>query len=409
MNSIIFYGAGKHAIANFSRWTAKGLVPVCFVDQDETKHFKKIDLPGEISIYSLNYALSEWPDSDIYLTVGSGLLGKITNWLSEEKGVAQDRIKYPDSVEWRMGCKFIGTRIQFSGDRFGTCCGKEARALSYSENFDANLQKYYQYCNNLLIDLRLGKKTPCEKCAELHYDFWFVEPRLEVIGFNTAFAEDRCNFDCIYCGVKRNMEAKSYKQSLVTLLHKFEEESAGEHLDIVFASGEISVSPYCDEVLGIIATNQWNADIFTNASVFNQKISDLMSLGLAQIQVSMDAGTPETFALIKGVDCWNKVVANLKKYASSAKSPKQIALKYILLPGINDNTADVDGFVELAHQLRAGVFISSDASKINKPLHKDVIDIALRLIRICKEGKIEISIVAEHFNVSSYKQLIAAL
>jgi pyruvate-formate lyase-activating enzyme len=362
---------------------------------------------GGIDVYSLDYALSEWPDSYIYLTVGLDLLGKVTDWLSKEKGIERDRIKYPDPVEWRIGCKFIGTRLQFCGDKFGTCCLK--RELSYSENYDMNLQKYRQYCNNLLVDLRLGKKTSCEKCAQLRYGLWPVEPRLEVVGFDTAFGEDICNFNCIYCGVKKGMDSKLYKQSLVGLLHKFAEKNSGEHMEIVLASGEICVSPYCDEVLGIISKNQWSADIFTNASVFNQKLADLMSLGFAQIQVSMDAGTQETFAAVKGMDCWNKVVANLKKYASGTKSPKQIVLKYILLPGINDNTADVDGFTELAHQLRASVFISSDVSKIDAPLHKDVLDVALRLIRLCKERKIEISLVAEFFNVSSYEQLIAAL
>jgi molybdenum cofactor biosynthesis enzyme MoaA len=180
-------------------------------------------------------------------------------------------------------------------------------------------------------------------------------------------------------------------------------------MDIILASGEISVSPYCDKVLEIIARNQWSANIFTNASVFNQKLADLMSLGLAQIQVSMDAGTQETFAAIKRLDCWNKVVANLRKYALSAKSQKQIALKYILLPGINDNAADVDGFVELAHQLRASVFISSDSTKVNEPLHRDTINIALRLVQMCKEKKIETFLVSEFFNVFSYEQLLTAL
>jgi hypothetical protein len=46
MNPIIFYGAGKYAMVNFSRWIKKGIRPVCFVDQDESKHFKKIDLAG---------------------------------------------------------------------------------------------------------------------------------------------------------------------------------------------------------------------------------------------------------------------------------------------------------------------------------------------------------------------------
>jgi pyruvate-formate lyase-activating enzyme len=410
MSSIIFYGAGKHAVANFNRWSAKGIVPVCFADQDESKHFKEIDHIGEgIYCYPLDYALSKWPDSDVYLTVGSGSLGKITDWLIKEKGTERERIKYPDPMEWRMGCQFLGSRIQFFGDRFATCCANKATMLPYSEDFDANLRQYHQHCGDLLSDLRFGEKTPCENCAQLHYDLWPVEPRLEVIGFDTAFQEDTCNFNCIYCGVKKNMNSKLYKQNLLGLLHEFEKRSVGEYREIVLASGEISVSAYCDEVLGIIAKNQWDANIFTNASVFNQKLADLMSLGLAYIHVSMDAGTQETFATVKGLDCWNKVTDNLAKYAYSAKFQNQISLKYIILPGINDNAADADGFVELASKLKAMVFISSDANNINEPLNEHTLNIALRLVRGCKQRNIRISLVSEFFNPSSHEQLLASL
>jgi hypothetical protein len=65
--------------------------------------------------------------------------------------------------------------------------------------------------------------------------------------------------------------------------------------------------------------------------------------------VSLDAGTRETFAKIKGLDLFDKVCDNLVRYSS--KGP--VRLKYIILPGLNDNEADIDGFVALCVRLKA--------------------------------------------------------
>ncbi len=88
---------------------------------------------------------------------------------------------------------------------------------------------------------------------------------------------------------------------------------------------------------------------FSNAIVFNHTIAEILDRGLSYIYVSMDAGTPETFAKIKGIDAFKQVCGNLKEY--SRHGP--IELKYIVLPGINDTQADAKGFVELCKDVNA--------------------------------------------------------
>jgi len=406
MKKVIFYGAGKYAGENLSRWAKNGLVPVCFADADKNKHGQ---LFRGVKIHPLDYAVSQYPDYEIYLTVGVDLLGKVTDYLMNERCIPRERISYPDAVETRKGCKLIGTQLQFFDSKFGTCCMPRTVTIPYSENFEENFEQYKFFCDELLSKLRSGEKTICDGCSRLREDIWPVEPRLEVIGFDTAFEEDKCNFNCIYCGKKKLMAAKVFKLSLADAFRKFEQISEGVHRNIVLASGEISISPYRDEVFDIIERNSWNIYVLTNASVFSQKLADLIRAGYAKIQVSMDAGTPATFAKIKGIDCWEKVVLNLQKYAENANSREQIDLKYILLPGINDNFVDIDGFIELAGQLGANVVISSDSANICAQLSEKTYECALRLGKICRKREIRFSIAAEFFYPQTYKKLTAAL
>lgn len=89
-----------------------------------------------------------------------------------------------------------------------------------------------------------------------------------------------------------------------------------------------------------------------------------MTAGKAAINVSLDCGTRETFRKIKGVDAFERVVQNLISYSVSAS--KAIDLKYIFLPGINDNMSDVDGFIDIVGKCNARtVVISSDYTVVD--------------------------------------------
>lgn len=405
MKPVIFYGAGKFAEENMEQWKEKGIIPVCFADGNISKHGRQIK---GIFIKSLDEALEQYPDADIYVTVGVDALGRVTQFLIN-RGVAEKRIKYPYPVEKRLGCKFLGTRLQFFGGYLQTCCTpnlEEKYRIGYDvANFKNNIDEYQRVCKNMIERMRTDKSEICQGCAQLRYDIWPVEPQLEVVGFDTAFEEDRCNFKCTYCNVKENMTEKRLKTNLIDTLKKFEQYAGGTIKNIVLASGEISVSPYRDEVFDIIKRNRWNVHVFTNASVYAQGLAELLQMGQAKLQVSMDAGTKETFAKIKGLNFWNQVTENLKKYAEHCIS-NQIELKYILIPGINDKKEDVDGFIKLAKELRANIYLSSDMNVMNDVLPETTYQCALRLGQGAIREKLSLTVVAEFFNTQSYCRLM---
>ena len=104
----------------------------------------------------------------------------------------------------------------------------------------------------------------------------------------------------------------------------------------------------------------------TNASKFDDYLADCISGGRCIICVSVDAGTHETYAKVKGIDCFEKVRDNLKKYSNIDRGV--VALKYIFLPNVNDNEDDIMGFIELCCKLNPGfVYLSFD---LNYPVQK---------------------------------------
>ena len=111
MKTGIFYGAGKFAEENMEQWENNGIVPLCFADGDSKKQGTQIN---GISVFALSEVLEQYPDADIYVTVGVDALGRVTQFLLDH-GVSEDKICYPYPVEKRLGCKFLGTRLQFFG------------------------------------------------------------------------------------------------------------------------------------------------------------------------------------------------------------------------------------------------------------------------------------------------------
>ena len=99
------------------------------------------------------------------------------------------------------------------------------------------------------------------------------------------------------------------------------------------------------------------------------------------MNVSIDAGTRETFHKIKGVDGFERVCENLQEYHKAGC----VTLKYIFLPGINDKKEDIDGFVDLCIELKCKIVV------IEQNIYDDVNDYTIeqieRLLYLIRKSK----------------------
>ena len=368
-SSVIFYGAGKYAHANLSRWLSDGLMPVCFADADDCKYYQSITASTgeEFKILPLFEALYLYPDADLIMTVMPRSYSDVFDYLVEQ-GVAKSRICEPKgnrgNADSSWHCEYIGRYLVLDGLGIKTCCEEQMVNIPSTGLISEDIERYYEYCENLRQRLNMGQITSCIGCHMMKAGTDNEELAINAINLSTGLpGGDKCNFRCCYCTYGQTLGACcARKDNILEILEYVAENMKIKHL--TYACGEITVSPFRKEILRLWKRQSWGGTLLTNGSIYMGEIADLLSDGLVFLNVSVDAGTPETFAKIKNVDCYQKVVKNLKRYSEAGK----VELKYIVLEGINDNAANIDGFTEIAKSINADVLISRDNRCINTPL-----------------------------------------
>lgn len=59
------------------------------------------------------------------------------------------------------------------------------------------------------------------------------------------------------------------------------------------------------------------SEVYTNGTILSKTLLEAMINNKASVMISIDAGTKESFNIIKGKNLFEKVVKNIDKYAKS--------------------------------------------------------------------------------------------
>jgi len=99
------------------------------------------------------------------------------------------------------------------------------------------------------------------------------------------------------------------------------------------------------------ATVLFNSNVITLGPRLRRQ---LIESGLDELRVSLDASTPATYARVRGVDAYQKVVANLEALAQ-AKCGARVDCPHVSLwfTGLKDNIEEIAGLVPLAVRIGA--------------------------------------------------------
>ena len=379
-NQVIFYGAGDYAQNNIHRWSGNGLIPICFIDNDENK-FSTSHCGYEV--LALAEAIKRYPNYELYITLNPE---KYTNTTLNliEYGIPQDRIKYAEPYEWRLGCDLIGKDLQIADQYFHVCCPIGAKDRDYFsiayDNVSDALKKCEGRCEEIIGLHKQSISGPCEGCGYLIEKAFPINNNYGSIIFSSGFKGDLCNVRCVYCSVHRNLIGRDSAIDIKDVLVQLIKQKNGAFHSINFASGEFLARKDAEEILFYLSTKNVMVSLTSNASIFSEAFMKLINANKAGvINVSLDSGTRETYMKIKGRDYFDRVVSNLEKYASRGLL---IDLKYIILPEINDNKADIDGFINIVERVNARlVYIASDMNNNHTPLPNHALDEALLLYK----------------------------
>jgi MoaA/NifB/PqqE/SkfB family radical SAM enzyme len=160
---------------------------------------------------------------------------------------------------------------------------------------------------------------------------------------------------------------------------------------IEISAGEITINPRRDEILE--AVKDYPVLLFSNCVIYDERVLQIIRKSDSFLLESLDAGTRETYAKIKGKDVFCAVLENIRRYAVNGG---HIHLKYIVTLE-NSNEDDLKGFLDLCDEVKPQMIrISRDIHNDFRQLPQPIIDFAIKLGRGAVERGHEV-MVLEYF------------
>ena len=396
----IFYGTGKNAEQNVQKWIDSGIAPLCFVDENERKQHMRFH---GYDVLSLTEALLHYPDSDICITLANRNLLSATEYLLS-KGIKQEKIIYFEDVLYGKGCWQLEGHMHCTA--FLKPCShwhfNNSDCIELTGDFEANYNNYVETINNLKRCLLNDKLCGCTGCSEIQTGLWSKTFKPRLFALHDDIKGERCNCRCIYCDLtKSGGHVRNGKFTAVEILNGLGGYFPAKTM-FYYAPAELTVSPYKMEIYVYLREREWEFSVVkTSGILFDSELVKFVSHG-GRVNVSLDSGTKETYAKVKGVDCFDKVVANLRKYKSAGV---KIELKYILIENLNDAEADFDKFVDIARELADQIILTVDMNTMQTGISDKMWDkLEIFAPKIIKSG-LPVRMHSEHLSNENYERL----
>lgn len=221
------------------------------------------------------------------------------------------------------------------------------------------------------------------------------------IGLLLYLPHKTCILRCCYCPfVKNNAVSEVLDNEKYNpyrdIVHFFNIGLLKENALIEFGGGEPLLLDTLPEAIEYISENHSKCTVRFVSNFVAKKPTDKLLNVLekrkmkAVLRTSVDCGTRETYKKIRGRDFWNNLRENLIK-AAQMGAFDDIQLKYILLEdGSNSSKKDIDGFIELAKEIKAlnphktTVVIDADKTTLWNSNYKED-DLPKRILRVASK------------------------
>ena len=347
----IFWGAGQYAATVFRALNEK-YAPVAFGDSDRKKFGTfYMGLP----VLSLNEIQTQYPNCHFYITVQESRVNEIIHSLTD-RGIVHSRIiNLFEEIQKYKSCGFLETNMSLSNNALRFCCsdfGKnKSPVVSKRDSYEKTILDFLKTRDRIIEDLNTNSpetiSSPCLGCHEVKEGLWYINRRIRLLRISM---ESFCNFKCVYChqyfDKYDDIMQATFEDSIKFLYYLKNNKYIDGRTLILCSAGEVTAHPMREKLLDFLQDNPcW---IYSNASAYNNKIAEILTKDGSRLVSSIDAGTQKTFKKIKGVDLFDTVCDNLGRYAQNGF----VQLKYIVLPGLNDNEEDVSGIIDVCKRTK---------------------------------------------------------
>lgn len=304
----------------------------------------------------------------------------------------------------------INGRVDLEGTKCVTLCCESLKtgvpAIVLDGDPDKTINAFIEFRAKLISESRkyalgVGAKkrqytSLCAKCPNFQNGNWASDGLIHYVNLSMYPAPCQCR--CIYCTVAKTgtydktAVSAGYKKALDALAYAQKNGLIAADAVWQVSSGEITIHPHKDRIMDLVQDH--NAAFYTNCFLFDERIAQNLNTNPnSYINLSIDAGTPQTWFKVKGFDNFEAVTSNLVKYYGESARPGQITLKYIVLPGINDTLEDYLSLVEIMKVLKVPhLTLSRDTHKkyghVDEAEHNALIGATGYLLAVCHKNGI---------------------
>jgi len=319
-----------------------------------------------------------------------------------------------EGQEFRKGCPLFESTLVIDPKRLQICCRPLTDTPDFfffpyeggsEESLKDAIKKYNENKEILFEKWKKMNGGPCSKCTHLTEGMFPSKPKVNTLLLGTGFIGSVCNFKCCYCSADYYLKDDSKKiNNLYETIILLSDLIDFKDIFLSLSIGEFIVRKDADQILDFLFNKGAKLSLTSNSSVYKESVARFIRSGrMNGINTSLDAGTRETFAKVKGVDCWEKVIANILKYSQIGC---RYFLKYIILDSINDNEVDINGFVEVCRQVKAAeVTISADKNLKMKRLSQNALNMVILLYNKLQENEFKILFSSNDFNEEDLKYI----
>lgn len=357
--SVIFYTVGSVTFESINELKHRfGLLPTAVCDGDPKKQGRTYKGLEGIKVISPEEALEIFPQGEFYIC-SLDYKYQIIGFLTEQCDMDPKRIINYVPVEKIRSCSFLQKALIYDRSGIMRFCWRNP-CPSIMESRELEATELLKLRNCLIEEIKNGK-TPshaaCLNCPQIGETYYPKEPMSWSVNY---FCQSKCNYNCSYCTVSsaraEQVREDAGRHTLGEVISAFKEQKmlSDSYSVILSTAGEPLLHPKRQEFYQ--AFDGTELVINTNGSIWDEKLFELMNREKVLLDVSLDAGTAETYAKIKnvGLKALDAVKKNLSAYAKAKVGI--VALKYLFVPGINDQQEDVDGFVQICEEVGA-VFV----------------------------------------------------
>ena len=276
-------------------------------------------------------------------------------------------------------CHYVNHCLSFNDSRIVYCTlGNTAKNKQYAvlkENYNGEPIDWEKLLDKIEADKQSHRNgviiDSCKDCMMLSEKDWDAEtePRkFKYILFSNWYA---CNSACRYCWkdekdfLIEDIDAKKINPNdtydiIPIVKDLIEKNLLTDDATIDFAGGEPTMYYKFDEALKMfIDAKVKHIIIHTNAINYSEEIERAVREGIAELLISVDAGTKEVHQDVKRVVSFDRVLKNLAAYCK-AKQPKnnnKVRSKYVIVPHRNDMKDEIFKWIQTAKEMNVSELV----------------------------------------------------